>query len=368
MAVLLVAGRRDWNTIGALEMRFFHMGDILLSPYTLNFLEMVPMGNEAVPRMLRQTDEDPFRLQEQRDTFWLKSTENPFVDWDLVADLVAGDLKQAIGWLSVCKGGRLMGTFRPNKLEVRLRNTRLVPLFYVPKPRAPKRRRLEGLELWAAGGVEVPPNGDPDGEPPPLEDEQPPEEELEHVLGGGDPPSEHGDTSEEELDLVSDADPVQDDDGEDKESSSGSSSSSSHRTSSSSDDNVVKASEDETRRLAPPHVDRRGQFPRIMLDKGDHKKMCYLRLSQTRGVEHHDMRSVCGICTATKSLTCKSNRPIGILWAWLKFDCRGNRGHHKAEEPSPEECQLAREEVYGIPESKSWFDAEFEPWRDPRDE
>ena len=111
--------------------------------------------------------------------------------------------------------------------------------------------------------------------------------------------------------------------------------------------------------LGGPRRDRRAPFPK-MLHRQWAGKQSYLRLSETLGVTWKDMRAVCSKhfgCTLSKS--CRTRRPVGLLWAWLEaaenFD---SKEAHKAFIPDYERRLQAREAFSLIDESKDWLDAE----------
>lgn len=111
--------------------------------------------------------------------------------------------------------------------------------------------------------------------------------------------------------------------------------------------------------------DRRATFPKIVHSVwGEGQRQSYLRLSQTLGATWSDMRAVCGrhqTCSLSKS--CRSQRPIGWLWAWLNHGSEDGcvtKADHKAYVPTWEERQEARNEFMGIDGVDDWFAAEPE--------
>ena len=97
-------------------------------------------------------------------------------------------------------------------------------------------------------------------------------------------------------------------------------------------------------------------FPRILKADDEHS---YLRLSDTVGKDWHDMRSVCGLCQKTYSMSCRTNSPIGLLWAWLvTYPCIGDGDAHKGYWPDFATRQEQREEFYLIEGTDPWFQAE----------
>ena len=77
------------------------------------------------------------------------------------------------------------------------------------------------------------------------------------------------------------------------------------------------------RRSAPVFVARRdfrSNWPKYLHSQSGRSSNNYLRVSRTFGNEHADMRAVCSehdgqVCSLSRS--CRSGRPIGLLWWWL---------------------------------------------------
>ena len=78
-----------------------------------------------------------------------------------------------------------------------------------------------------------------------------------------------------------------------------------------------------TVRGAPEFVarrDYRSSWPKFFHSITPYGSKNYLRLSQTAGMEHSDLKAVCAehagsVCGLSRS--CRNNRPIGYLWWWL---------------------------------------------------
>ena len=73
--------------------------------------------------------------------------------------------------------------------------------------------------------------------------------------------------------------------------------------------------------------------------------MNYLRLSQTLGSAHFDMRAVCAKHNCTLSHRCRDLRPVGKLWAWLDYGQRDDvqtKEQHREYIPSYEVRAAAR--------------------------
>ena len=70
------------------------------------------------------------------------------------------------------------------------------------------------------------------------------------------------------------------------------------------------------------------------------------------------MRSVCVKCGKTKSQACRFARPIGRLWAWLTFDCGGDRRLHEDHEPLFPEREAARHAFFWLDGIDRWLHAE----------
>ena len=107
---------------------------------------------------------------------------------------------------------------------------------------------------------------------------------------------------------------------------------------------------------------RRPDFPQVVYKHYENKRKSYLRLSETHGKEHKDMRAVCGAHTGcTFSMNCKDYRPIGTLWGWLKVaDQYISKEDHKTHYSALRERKLARGEfrVCGDPLVPKFFEAE----------
>ena len=66
--------------------------------------------------------------------------------------------------------------------------------------------------------------------------------------------------------------------------------------------------------------DYRSSWPKIFHSVTPYGSNSYLRLSQTAGMEHSDIKAVCAehagsVCGLSRG--CRNNRPIGYLWWWL---------------------------------------------------
>ena len=118
----------------------------------------------------------------------------------------------------------------------------------------------------------------------------------------------------------------------------------------------------EFRHIAAP-VDRAQprEFPRYEHSswKG---KAAYLRLSQTRGCQWHDLKAVCSRhMNCGRSRSCRSNRPIGELWSWLDFmhsdECL-SKATHCAYIPSFETRCAARAFFRSLPDTEQYQAAE----------
>ena len=82
-----------------------------------------------------------------------------------------------------------------------------------------------------------------------------------------------------------------------------------------------------------------------------------LRLSQTWGCEHWDMRASCARCGATLTQGCRDVRPLGALWSWLDYQCTSGE-QHRTHRPSFAERHAARLRFEGLPGSTQWCTAE----------
>ena len=112
-----------------------------------------------------------------------------------------------------------------------------------------------------------------------------------------------------------------------------------------------------------PRVCRVAAWPK-MLRHQHGSKWSYLRVSQTWGKAHWDMRACCGNCGATLDNNCNNGRrPIGLLWSWLIWgqqhceeliDC----GLHYRQRPEFALRASARAEFEALPENEQWVDVE----------
>ena len=70
------------------------------------------------------------------------------------------------------------------------------------------------------------------------------------------------------------------------------------------------------------------------------------------------MRSVCVQCGTTRSKSCRYAKPIRLLWAWLLFDCGGDRQLHVDFMPDYTQRYACRLEFYNLDDVEDWFIAE----------
>ena len=123
--------------------------------------------------------------------------------------------------------------------------------------------------------------------------------------------------------------------------------------------------------VAPPaelvvRFERRGRWPFMLYSQPgvEPRQSSYLRLSQTRGRDWYDMRSVCKIHdTCSFSVSCRQARPIGALWCWLVWGCNNpgcSREEHQAykRQMTFANKQAARLEFLSLDGSDEWFAAE----------
>ena len=108
--------------------------------------------------------------------------------------------------------------------------------------------------------------------------------------------------------------------------------------------------------------DPRSPFPKVVHSMWQGKAN-YLRLSQTDGKSWQDMRGVCRRhgehCSL--SMSCRTRRPIGRIWAWLDYGMRPEvttKEMHKEYEPSFEDKACARVHFEGLENVQPWIDAE----------
>ena len=108
------------------------------------------------------------------------------------------------------------------------------------------------------------------------------------------------------------------------------------------------------RSLGPSEAPRRlpRQFPHL-LHSSWNGRQAYLRLSDTYGCNWQDLKAVCGRHpNCGRSRSCRVNRPIGELWAWLEQmhdpGCL-SKAHHCAFIPSFEQRTAARAMFKSLP-------------------
>ena len=192
----------------------------------------------------------------------------------------------------------------------------------------------------------------------PLHDLMYDPESSEHDVGHGD--QEETEEEEEEVEPEEDH-PEADEEGEgskestDSSSSSGSCSDSDEASSGHEPDNDVGGHE--------PRAPRRQDCPRLHLcDVG--RSESYMRLSQMIGNTWEDIRGVCARHGCTMSRSCRTNRPIGEVWAWLKYGCSpqcDTKQKHVDYVPDLTAKRKARKDVLAkMPESRPWFEAEMD--------
>ena len=116
-----------------------------------------------------------------------------------------------------------------------------------------------------------------------------------------------------------------------------------------------------TRSTFKPCRDFRSIWPKILHSQNELGQRCFLRLSTTWGNTHQDMRAVCihhgSHCS--KSRSCKFERPVGRLWAWLNAGAAiGSKEDHAKYVPTLEDRTLARLEFENLPDTREFLDAE----------
>ena len=57
-----------------------------------------------------------------------------------------------------------------------------------------------------------------------------------------------------------------------------------------------------------------------------------------------------------------------MLWAWLRFNCGGNKALHKGHEPTFEDRDAARQEFVLLDDVEDWIVADSHDGSDPLDE
>ena len=113
--------------------------------------------------------------------------------------------------------------------------------------------------------------------------------------------------------------------------------------------------------LHGPRVCRVSAWPK-MLRHQHGTKWSYLRVSQTWGKSHWDMRAVCACCGSTFDKNCNNGkRPVGLLWSWLiwsEHHCVGDRNLHHRQRPDHAARKVARAEFEALAGNDQWLDAE----------
>ena len=112
-------------------------------------------------------------------------------------------------------------------------------------------------------------------------------------------------------------------------------------------------------RTAEPR--QRRAFPKVVHSTWQGRD-AYLNLSEPYGASWKDMRAVCARHpNCTRSRSCRSNRPIGELWAWLNYmgddSCLSKQDHSSYDPPLATRI-AARAAFKSLPEAKLWLDAE----------
>ena len=113
-------------------------------------------------------------------------------------------------------------------------------------------------------------------------------------------------------------------------------------------------------RPSGPHRAWRQSFPQMVYSMSEEgRQKTYLRLSVTAGKAWCDMRGVCGLHGCTFSRSCRSARPVGLIWAWLAeaSNCI-SRDAHVAFRPSLALRRSRRAEFELLDGSSEWLRAE----------
>ena len=112
-------------------------------------------------------------------------------------------------------------------------------------------------------------------------------------------------------------------------------------------------------RLAPTR--QRRAFPKITYGFWQGRE-AYLNLSEPYGASWRDMRAVCARHTGcSRSRSCRSNRPVGELWAWLMFmesDACLTKQDHASYDPCLATRIAARAAFKAKAGTQPWLDAE----------
>ena len=91
-------------------------------------------------------------------------------------------------------------------------------------------------------------------------------------------------------------------------------------------------------------------------------RIAHLRLSQTRGCQWYDLKAVCARhANCGRSRSCRTNRPLGELWAWLDqmhMDTCVSKAQHCAYVPSFETRCAARAAFKALPDTGQFLAAE----------
>ena len=98
--------------------------------------------------------------------------------------------------------------------------------------------------------------------------------------------------------------------------------------------------EGRSRRAFVPRRDRVSAWPKVLHSVNERGQHANIRVSQTWGKAHMDARAICvhhgRSCTLTRS--CRDDRPLGKLWAWLDYGLiASSHEDHKAFQPSLEQ-------------------------------
>ena len=130
-AVMFAMGHVEKHLIRHAEaIRFFHISDVVQSPFQFAVLEM--RAPDDVFRIIRTDQDDWTRLQHSDETMWLYSLDKPLTDWDIAFSL-DDELVWRVGWCDVLKSAVNLGTCTPNRVEVKLRTTKLSPFMEDPQ-------------------------------------------------------------------------------------------------------------------------------------------------------------------------------------------------------------------------------------------
>ena len=134
-----------------------HISAISLSPYALDFVEMLPVDEspEDVLAKLGLTapdmeDDNADLLCDGEPSIRLKSADFAWVDWDLAQELDSErDLRWRVVWCDVLHTNRAVPSFRPDGLEIVVRRKQCYPLYKRKRIRRAVNPEELDLEHWS---------------------------------------------------------------------------------------------------------------------------------------------------------------------------------------------------------------------------